>query len=75
MRGLEQPLEVGPRAFGDELDRAIAPVANPTAEAERMRLADEKEAKADPLDVAGDYSMKALGIHDCYIVAQWQSRQ
>ena len=67
-RGLEQPLEVGPRSFGDELDGAVVAVSNPSTQAKPVRLAHEEVTETNSLDVPADYGVKALGLHDWYIV-------
>jgi nicotinamide-nucleotide amidase len=66
--GLEQPLEVGPRALRDKFDRAVVSVSNPAAQSKRASLAREEVAEADSLDVTADDAMKALVFHDWYIV-------
>ncbi len=60
-------LEIASESLGDELDRAIVPVPNPTPQSQRVCLADQEEPKADALNIAPDDGMKALGHHgQCY---------
>ncbi len=66
--GLEQPFQVGPRTFGDELNRAVIAVSDPAAQPKRMCLAHEEIAETHSLDVPADHRMKALELHDWYIV-------
>ena len=67
-RGRHQPFQVVPRALGDQLDRTVVAVSNPTSQAEGVRLTHEEETETDSLDLAIDDGMKALGQHDWYIV-------
>ena len=63
LRVEQELLEVEPRPFGDELDRAIVTVANPTSQIQRLRMPDQEESKADALHITGDHGMKTLGLH------------
>src|SRR6266849_5783775 len=67
-RCLEQAVEVLPRSFGDELDGAVVAVSNPTTQAERVRLAHEEVSEPNSLVVPAYHGVKALGLHDWYIV-------
>ncbi len=67
-RGLEQPFEVLPRPFGDELDRSVVAISNPSSKPKRVRFTHEEEAKSNPLYVPADDGIEALRLHDWYIV-------
>ena len=72
-RGIEQPLEVWPWTFCDELDGPVVLISHPAPQAQRMRLTQEEISEAHSLDVAADDGMKPLGIHDWYIVPRMAS--
>lgn len=58
--GLDQALELVPLALGDKLDGAVGPVADPAANTQRSRRADDEVAKAHTLHVTTNYRMKAF---------------
>jgi nicotinamide-nucleotide amidase len=66
--GLEQPLQVRPRALRDKFNRAVVSVSNPAAQPKHAGLVREEVAKTDSLDVTADDALKALVFHDWYIV-------
>jgi nicotinamide-nucleotide amidase len=66
----EQLLQVEPGSFGDQLDRAVVPVSDPAAQAQRLGAPDQEEPKADPLHLTSDQGMKTLGLH-AFEVSGW----
>jgi nicotinamide-nucleotide amidase len=67
-RGFLQPFEVAPGAFGDELDHAVVTIRHPARQAQRLCAANQKVAEPDSLDIAFDYTVKALRFHSSSIV-------
>jgi nicotinamide-nucleotide amidase len=67
-RGFFQPFEVAPGTFSDELEHAVITVRHPTRQAQRLCAANQKVAEPDSLDIAFDYTVKALGFHSSSIV-------
>jgi nicotinamide-nucleotide amidase len=67
-RGLEQPFELRPWPFGDELNRSVVAISNPSSKPKRVRFTHKVVAKSDPLDIPPHNGMKALRLHDWYIV-------
>jgi molybdenum cofactor synthesis domain-containing protein len=66
--GLEQLVQVGPGALGDKFDRAVVTISHPAAQGKAAALTRQEVAETDSLDVTVDDSMKALVLHDWYIV-------
>jgi len=59
----QELLEVEPRPLGDQLDRTILTIADPTSQIQRLRMPDQEESKADALHLTRDHRMKTLGLH------------
>jgi len=66
--GVEQPIQVWPGALRDKFHRAVVAISHPAAQREAAGLARDEVSETDSLDVTADDGMKALVLHDWYIV-------